>query len=134
MVSVVSDFSVYHNSQTLGNGSTVFTCDSPSACETNLHCEVTLWSTQSENISVPIPVRFRVSPIVFEVFVAYRPRLGGDSQARTPYGIDLERDPARQEPAGKELDGGPATTHRREITSSASTTISCTPVYCAQQI
>src|ERR1700733_9837985 len=35
----------------------------------NLHCEVTLWSIHSENISVPIPVRFRVSPVfVFEVF------------------------------------------------------------------
>jgi hypothetical protein len=40
----------------------------PSACEIYLHLEVTLWSIHSENISVPIPVRFRVSPALFLKF------------------------------------------------------------------
>jgi hypothetical protein len=40
-------FSVYRNSQTSSNGSTVFTRDSHLPAK-NLHCEVTLWSIHSE--------------------------------------------------------------------------------------
>jgi hypothetical protein len=40
-------FSVYRNSQTSSNGSTVFIRDSHLPAK-NLHCEVTLWSIHSE--------------------------------------------------------------------------------------